>query len=71
MVTRRVTDGESVSQLSPCAIGAATVAVKTPHKVSRALPRTSDTLGGKTRGMTALRETPYAFEHTRAPKAAG
>ncbi|CAO0837095.1 hypothetical protein SMICM17S_08035 [Streptomyces microflavus] len=39
--------------------------------MTRELALTRENLGGSSRGTTALRTTPYAFEETRTPSAAG
>lgn len=55
----------------PAPIGAATPVASSPARVTRELAFTRENLGGSRRGTTALRTTPYAFEQTRTPSAAG
>ncbi len=42
-----------------------------PARVTREFAFTRENPGGSSRGTTALRTTPYAFEQTRTPSAAG
>ena len=56
---------------SPAPMGAATPVASSPPSVTRELAFTRENAGGSSRGTTALLTTPYAFEATSTPSAAG
>ncbi len=56
---------------SPAPIGAAAPVASSPDSVTRELAFTREIRGGSSRGTTALRTTPYAFDDTSTPSAAG
>lgn len=56
---------------SPAPMGAPMPVASSPPSVTRELARTSEKRGGSSRGTTALRTTPYAFDATSTPSAAG
>ncbi|CAM5713921.1 hypothetical protein SHIRM173S_08613 [Streptomyces hirsutus] len=56
---------------SPAPIGAAMPVASNPPRVTRELAFTRENAGGSSRGTTALLTTPYAFEETSTPRAAG
>ncbi|AIA05294.1 hypothetical protein DC74_4822 [Streptomyces noursei] len=56
---------------SPAPTGAAAPVASSPDSVTRELAFTREIRGGRSRGTTALRTTPYAFDATSTPSAAG
>lgn len=58
-------------RFSAAPTGAATPVASRPANVTREFALTSENFGGSSRGTTALRTTPYDFDATSTPNAAG